>query len=241
MKKKNINLLLILLGVVILLVGYLMVYRPTVEKTDAVNQEREALMPELHTLQDYYSHLDQYYDGIEESQRIIKEETERYAADVRNEDLIMYAMDAEARTGILVNTIRFNGMRQLLSYPTVNEEGKTTEGNTRYVWQNGMSFECDMDYDQMKALIDFINLSDPRYSLEALKISFASDTGILSGTADINGYFINGSDYTYEETRIPGIAIGNNNLFASQSAEATGKLNEQTASELEQSGVIVLD
>lgn len=241
MKKSSINLLLILLGVAILLAGYLAIYKPTVEKTDAVNQEREALMPELNTLQGYYRNLDTYYTGIEDSQKIIKEETERYGYDIRNEDQVMYMLNLEASTGIVVDSIRFSGLRQLLSYPQVVEVGE--ESMERYVWQNGVSFNCLMDYDQLKSLVDFVNESNPRTSLESIMIAYASDTGILNGTASINRYFISGKDYVYIPTDIYGIEIGNDNPFASLSAEeaADGTLSEEAAAELAESGVVILD
>ena len=64
LSKRDINLLLILLAIVILVGAYLGIYSPLVSQTEAVEAEIAELKPRLEQLEGYNSNLKLYQEGI---------------------------------------------------------------------------------------------------------------------------------------------------------------------------------
>lgn len=237
LNKKNVKLLLIVLGFLILLLAYFLVYKPYTEKTEQLDNERIALQPELDQLRTYYANLDSYYDGIADSKKIIAEETAKYDDDVRSEDLIMYALKLEDKVGFHSGTLGFGGNSGMMSFDLVTDDGKIR----RNVWQTDLSLNGIMTYDQVKSYIDFINNTHPRTSLQSLQLSYNGETGNLSTNTTLSKYFIAGDDYVYEATKISGVPLGTDNLFGAYGIPEGEEEGEEGTGGSTSGGPILLD
>lgn len=221
--KRDAKLLLILLGIIILLVGYLAVYNPYVNKTEAVEAETAALQPELTELQGYYQNLDTYEAGIDSAAGTIDNEMANYPTDVRPEDLIMYAIKLEDKIGLSVSSISFSGAEDILDFqlPVKADDGTYSLRDVS-AYSSGMTVNCNLGYQQLKDMIDYIADTEHRTSLDTVSVNFNSEDGKLIGTATINKYFVAGADETYVPTEVPNVPLGTDDLFGTFSLTAGG-------------------
>ena len=219
--KRDAKLLLILLGIIILLVGYLAVYNPYVGKTETVEAESAALQPELAELQGYYSNLDSYYAGIDDAADTVQEELEKYPSDVRPEDLIMYVISLEDKIGLDITSIVFSGVDPIITFQTVDEnEDGTYAVRDVSAFRSGMTVSCSLGYQEMKDMIDYLADTPLRTALDTVSVSFNSETGKLVGTATINKYFVAGADEEYVATEVPTVPIGTDDIFGTFTVSA---------------------
>lgn len=219
--KRDAKLLLILLGIIILLVGYLAVYNPYVNKTEAVEAETSALRPTLEELNGYYQNLDSYYAGIDSAADTMEEELAKYPTDVRPEDLVMYAINLEEKIGADITGIVFSGVDPIMDFQTVSEnEDGTYSIRDVSAFRSGMTLSCSLGYQEMKDMLDYLIDTNFRTALDVVSVSFNSETGELIGSASINKYFVAGSDEEYVATQVPTVPIGTDDIFGTFTVSA---------------------
>lgn len=223
--KIEINMLLILLGVVIFIAAYYGIYSNYQDKASAIDSEVASMSTRLSELRGYYDNLDIYEAGIEESKTVINEELSKYPEDVRTEDLIMYAIKLEDVVGLTVDSLSFTGASALTAFNGIDETGT----NVAYAAvQSGMTLNGSFSYGELKDCLDYIY--DTRYvtGVDTISVSYNAETAELSGSISLTKYFITDGTYEYIPTSVPSMAIGQPNLFGSieapeaPAAEQTG-------------------
>lgn len=214
MTKRDKMLLLVLIGVVLLALAFIFVYRPVMTKTDALNAEISTMSSELAELQEHYDNLDYYESESQRAAEYISGQMARYPQSVRTEDQIMYAISLQDKTGVEISTISFSQPEAVLSFMGVAEDGESYSTADMSAYQIAMNISCTLGYQQMKNMIDFINAGRDRSALESLNISFDSQTGELAGSATIYKYYISSPGDEYSATVVPNVPIGTDDLFS---------------------------
>ena len=222
--KRDAKLLLILLGIIILLMSYLAVYNPYLEKIEAVEAETAALRPELEKLQGYYQNLNVYQAGIDSASETMTAELANYPSDIRAEDLIMYAVSLENKVGVKVTGITFSEPQPILSFQTISE---TSDGGWDAVdltaYRTGMTVSCSLGYQALKDMADYLADTQYRTALDTVSVSFNSESGELIGTAGINKYFVASGTEDYQATEVPKVSIGTDDIFSTIGITASGQ------------------
>lgn len=213
MTKRDRMLLLILIGVVILALGFMLVYRPTMTKKAELDAAIELDRQELAELQGYEASLDYYYSEMDRAGRYIQGQMERYPTDVRAEDQIMYAIALRDSAGTDIYSAAFSQPEALLSFLGIEKDGEDYKTTELAAYKTVMNVSCSLGYQDMKDMITYINRTPDRTSLDSLEISFDSGTGGLAGSASISKYFISSPEDVYEATDVPGLELGTDDLF----------------------------
>ena len=212
--KKDMNLLLVLLGLIIFISVYLGVANRYSEKTEALQTELYELTPRLEELRAHSANLPEYEAGIDQSIANVKKELNRYPADVRPEDLILYALDLKTDVGLSIESINFSPAEKISSFQIVRE-GKN--GETEFVpmaaMKTGFSTTCGMDYKQMKDFINYIYATKYCTTLDRLTVVYDAESGGLTSSVDISKYFVSSQDYKYVPSPVPEVSIGTDDPF----------------------------
>lgn len=93
------------------------------------------------------------------------------------------------------------------------ENGKAATTYALYNAPSKMKFESS--YLAIKNIIKKINEDSMRKSLNAVKIAFDYEKGVLVGELEFNSYFLLGSDTEYVPPVINGVGIGSKDIFRS--------------------------
>jgi hypothetical protein len=217
LSKRDIKLLFILLGAVFLLIGYFAVYSPFTAKTEAVEEETNELKPRLEELREYFENIDTYKAGIEKAKQTVQTEMKHYPTDVRPENMILYAQTLHEKFGVDVTGMSFDDPLSILTFKGVEEQGNDTQVRELTAFQRSMTITCNLNYQQMKDMITYINTNDPRTSVDSINISYDSESGELTGDATLIQYFVTGEGDKYIAADVPNVKLGRENLFGTVS------------------------
>ena len=220
------RLLFILLGLAVFLASYFGISKVYSAKQAVVETEISALAPQLETLRAYSQAQEKYKAEIEAMGANIATQLAAYPGDMRSEDLIMFVNELESKVGIKVNgfSIVSPELVSALSLPAQADSGQSAYEATAF--KTGITASCSMDYAQMKNLVTYIYAAQDRTNVDNIALSYSSTSGALSASLTLSRYFIVSSDYVYDETKLPAINRGTENLFGTVTAGATAPTDQ---------------
>lgn len=237
-KKSDINLLIMLVGVLIAVASYFLVFQSYNEKTAALEAENAILQEEVDGLQKLADNKPYYESEIVRMESENKEIMLHFPAEVRVEDEIMYTVALENEHSIWVDSLS-SADTQLVQIAVATPEQPTNDAvveegaapadapagdavvasgglkDTVFLYNSPFTISFKTTYRSMKDIVYAIVTSDERMSLASLSLSYDAETGCLVGSLDSNMYTMSGTDAVYEELEIPGVAIGTADFFKS--------------------------
>ena len=116
--KKDVLLLLGLLGVLAVVSAYMLVFQPTMEKTEALKEENLQLEARIADLQSKKENKDSYESQTAQMRREIDEIYQLFPVDVREENAVYLAINQELLSPMEVQSVTIDA---LLEVPFVDE------------------------------------------------------------------------------------------------------------------------
>lgn len=214
LSKRDTNLLLVLVGLIVFLGAYLGIANRYDRKTEELQEQISELSPRLEELRNHSANLSTYEAGIDQSIANVEAELARYPTDVRPEDLVMYAIELRDEVGLDIDSVNFIPMQVVSRFQIVRED---ENGNALFVpmaaMKTGFSTDSEMNYDQLKRFISYIYATEYCTTLDRLTVVYNAESGGLSASADIAKYFVSSQDYDYVPTEVPEVSLGTDDPF----------------------------
>lgn len=214
LSKRDTNLLLVLVGLIAFLGAYLGIANRYNARTEELEEEILALAPRLDELRAHSANLPLYEAGISESIANVEAALARYPSDVRTEDMLMYAIELRENVGLGIDSVSF-APTQVVSRFQIVRENETGEDVfvPMAAMKTGFSTSCDMNYTQLKRLINYLYATEHCTTLERLSVTYNAENGGLFGSVDIGKYFVSSQDYEYVPTQVPEVSLGTDDPF----------------------------
>lgn len=215
---------LLMLVLVVLLAGLAIfyLYLPLVRQRDAMIEENFHLNERYINLYNLTVKKEVFKEGINASRTKMGEAFNRYGVGNTPEKSIMLVKRMETEVGAKMPSVSFSSPSLLTSIqvPVIEDIEGTEEDNYNVTYASidiltetlTVSYSCN--YEQLKKLIDFINVYPERMNIESISISYDSETSDLSGSLVLNLFAVTGTDRVYEEPTIDDIRLGEDNIFA---------------------------
>jgi len=202
--KKDLNLIFVVIGFVLIAVSYFVVFKSFSEKTEAMKSEISALNPRLTELRAHESSRQHYLDGMEDVKSSIAERTLGFDTHMRPEDWIMYAVRMVNRTNCNVESITISHSKELDPVRGLTLEQDTGEYRDvqKYPVLASANIECTFSYNELKQILDYIYIDSRKASLVSMTATYDSSTGALRGSATINKLILTSPDDPYIETDV---------------------------------------
>ena len=230
-KKSDINLLIMLIGVLLAVVAYFIVYQQYTEKTASIEADNAVLEEEVRGLQELADNKDFYISETARMETEIADIMSRYPSEVRTEDQVMYTVKLENEHSIWVNSLSVEDTQLVqVAAPTaapaadsVVEEGAEGDAvqasgalsDTVFLYTSPFSISYKTTYRSAKDIIASIVTSDERMNISNISLAYDAETGCLSGTMDATMFTMSGTDAMYEELNVPGVPTGTADFFKS--------------------------
>lgn len=249
LKKSDINLLIMLVGVAIGVLSYFFVYTKFNEKTDILNVENAALEQEVNYLQDLADHKQEYIDKTESMQAEIDEIKAQFPAEYKPEDDILYIRAIEKDYDAFASSlgmgvpgvIEVQAPVEAAPVAVATEEsvdGEETEAApvaetaaapTPEIQLYRVSLTTNMvtNYNSIKDIVQMINTDPNRKSIEQLSLAFDSETGDIAANMSFSAYSLSGTEKVYIEPDFGDIRFGTGNIF--NSAEKKKEIEAEKA------------
>lgn len=227
--KQQVNVLIMVLGVVIIALTYFYGVQKLNEKTEALEAENGQLRNEVNTLQELQIKQNSYIADTEVMKGLCEVVADMFPSRILTEDEIMYAVKLENQIGCYFSYVgtpvtqnieiplgeRENILAGLTDvtgaitqYSTVNEEQVySVDGIMLGNAASSNNFVCT--YDQFKQLVKLIVENPNLRSIDEISLSYDNSTGSLTGTMTINYYSMSGTDRKYElpQTGVAGYGV----------------------------------
>lgn len=232
-KKTDINLLIMLLGVLIAVAAYFLVFTAYNDKTAALESDNAVLQEEVDGLQELADHKQEYIDETARMNTEITDTMARFPAGVLPEDVLMYAYTLENTQSVYFESIAIDNA-SLVTVATDNaatgdavestevteETGDTVVASagmqdTVFLYSTPVTYGFKTTYRSIKEIMEGIVMGQDRMNLQDITISFDGSTGCLQGSMATNIYTMEGTGKYYELLDIPGIQLGVDDLFKS--------------------------
>ena len=210
LQKKDIKLLIVLAGILVLLFAYLLVYRNYSQKTDDLQSQIDSLQPELQQLREYDQHKQEYLDGIDSYKENMKSIMSSLPSSVWTEDQIMLARMMEEDLDITANSESFADpvvVTQFSGTPLDdidNYSDKVDMTSSKYQ----MTLDADMDYTQFKDFLDYIYDEEDMTGLDSVTMSYNAEDTNLNVSAVINQYTLSYDGAKEEKHAVPAVSGG---------------------------------
>ncbi len=233
MKKSDVNILLMVIGIALAAVCYFLVYQNLVEKTDALEASNAALEQEVNYLQDLADNKQQYLDDTAAMQTRIDEIKAQFPAQYLPEDEILYVVGVEEAYDTEVSSIGMAASTMLevaapvSDVPVTEGEAAPAEGEAAapqiMLYQTPVNVVMTSSYNSIKDIIKKINEDPDRKSIETISMAFDTETGDLLANLSFNMYTLTGTDAEYTTPKVDGVVFGTNNIFNSADKKAAIK------------------
>lgn len=254
-KKSDINILIMLVGVLLAVIAYFVVYQSFTEKTNTLSSENAALQTEVDELQKLADNKTFYLEETARMDEEIKAIIEEFPSEVRTEDQVMYTDNLEKLNAIWVTALEREDT-QLVQIATdtqattdevaenadgaENQDAVTATGglkDTVFLYSSPFRINYKTTYRSIKDIISSIVEADERMNITGISLAYDSETGCLSGSLDATMYTMSGTGNVYEEIDIPGVRMGTADIFKSgavltrEGASNSGASNAETEGE----------
>ena len=242
-KKSEIQLLIAVIGVLIAVCTYFLVYSSFNEKSDALEAQNVTLSSQVATLEILDQRKADYIEATGKMQSYITNFENRFPADILPEDSIMMVKTLEDYTRTEVANIAFGSEAEVVYTPaadaatttadataatdttTTDAAATTTTASTSQVSTDGtayadthmyevpLSISISCTYDDFKGLVRYIYNQQERESIQGVSISYNETDGMLTGNMTMNTYYLLGTDKVYSSPYIPDMQMGVDTIF----------------------------
>ena len=156
LQKKDIKLIIVLVGVLVLVIAYFAVFRTYRDKTDDLQSQIDSLQPELQQLREYDDHKQEYLDGIDAYKENAKSIMSSLPSSIWTEDQIMFLSMMEDDLDIEAQSETFTDPTVLTQFSGTPLEDIDNYNDkvdmTAQKYQTTLS--VNMDYNKFKDFID---------------------------------------------------------------------------------------
>lgn len=119
--KRDVLILLGLIGILAVVASYFLVYQPNIETAEALEQENSELQARVNDLSSKMANKDSYVEQTEEMNREMDTILSRFPVDVREEDAILLAINQELIAPMMISNVSITANTPVV-LPDANEE-----------------------------------------------------------------------------------------------------------------------
>ena len=215
MKKKEIEMLLVVLGILVLVLTWHFPYKDFKAETEEVEAENAELQETVDRLMILEARKPEYLESIDLMKAADDEVISRFDSGVLREDEIMYLYNMELVRSNEVSLPNIS-MSAAQSVPyegaLITEEGYELVDDGIGMYRLDSTINLKTTYNGLKNVINYIYGMDSRKSVSAVSLTAGRD-GYLSGNIQMSFYYLSGTGVPYTEPDIRGVPIGTENFF----------------------------
>lgn len=230
--KRDVLLILALIGILAAALSYFLVFDPYKEKTEALVAENGRLQQQVAALEEKEKNKEFYEKEMERMRQEIADIYQVFPVDVREEDCILMAinqeiispMDVQSINISLVNDVEFTvdtSQEPVHDYSTGGGDvpddaaaAANTSDTTGMLRNRQTTFNYTVSYEGLKRSILHIGDQTNRMAIDSLTASFDDATGLLVGTTTLNMYIAPyQEDKPYVQPNFSAVLLGTDNIF----------------------------
>lgn len=214
MNRKDVQLLILVAGILAAVLSWQFVYKSNQTKAETIRTENTALRETVTKLEAMDAQKDTYLAETERMKQECTAITDAFPSNLLAEDEMMYLYNMENMTlnQVVVPSIGFGQLTEITYDGSTNIDGyeAVDEGIRLFSSQSNVSYVTT--YSGLKNMVNYVYSMPGRKSISSINVTAGSD-GYLSGTMSLEFYAMTGTEKLYVPMDIPGVGLGKSNLF----------------------------
>lgn len=235
MKRKDVQLLLIVLGILIAVLSWQFIYNPNIEEAELLAAENETLQATVTELETLEANRSTYETETVNMKNDALDIIDKFPAAFLMEDEIMYLynMEGVVQNQVVIPNIGFGAQNEVpyTGNLTVGEYQLTDEGIKMMTAQDNITFTTT--YTGLKNIVKYVYEIPGRKSISSVSLTAGAD-GYLTGTMSVDFYALFGTEKLYTPLDIKGVPLGKSNIFGVLDANAGADDAEETEEDSEE-------
>ena len=233
------NLLLVILAIAILFVCIYYVAKPQFEERTTILNEKDERETYYNDLKAKDVNRQQYIEDTETYETLYTEILDEFPSELYQENTIMYIegikneYDFDFPSVSLGEETLFytlgtgaTGDASLDSSAETTDETATGEGAYN-CYSASFPTSYAGSYDNLKDVIDYIENSDYRMTVDSIDISFNEETGLYEGSMTFTSYSVSGGDRSTDQVDVD-VDTGTSNIFGNPTVRQETTSTEET-------------
>lgn len=237
MSKKDIQLLLVVFGILIGFASWQFVYKPNQQKAETISTENKGLQTEVEELEVLDAQKEKFLADTETMKAECTKITNSFASGLMEEDEIMYLYNMEIvdANDVKVPSVNMGVATEIPYYAAstatettdVATDGTATDGTTTEqaaaevfqpvdegikMYDSKTTVSFTTTYNGLKNMVKYVYEIPARKSISSVSLA-ATEDGYLTGTMELDFYCMTGTDVPYSYISIPGVPLGTDNIF----------------------------
>lgn len=212
--KGDMQILLMVLGVLIAVAVWQFFYNPNMEEAALVQEENEALSQTIIELEVLEVNKDTYVKDIAAMQEECNGIIELFSAGLMLEDIIMYLYDMEnvVQNQVVIPNITFSEAVEVPYEEELTVGDYTLEDDGVKLMDARETVSITTTYNGLKNVINYIYEIPTRKAISEVNLTI-NDDGYLDGIIQTDFYALMGTEKLYTPVEINGVSLGKNNIF----------------------------
>ena len=234
MKKSDVQILLVILGIAILVLGYLFGFKKEKEKLDTQEDTNSTLRAQLTELQEKAKMKDQLLAETDEYNKLFDKELTKYPADLNQETAVAFLKGVEEQLEFTHLAVGFTRPVEFYILGQGAATGasvvETEVSDESYICSNttyGINYSGS--YEGLKQYLDYIAKYKYFMNISSIDIAYGTDETtkeeMYTGTVTLHAYSVSGPGRTPEQPNVD-VPNGVGNIFTGNGSIAptsTGK------------------
>ena len=210
------KLLIVLMAVLIMALAYFFGYSNLSAQVDELSTKKTSLETTKRDLKEKNDNKQKYINDTDKLSKACTVLIDKYDSTTSQPNAIEFFNKTEDVTGVWVKSLSLSPATVLYKFGQIassNVNGTSSYSSNLVGYKSSINISYEGDYSQWKDFVKYINTYASKSTIDSLTATYNDSTGVVSGTASISLYAIQGGDRKATEPKF-NVKTGTDNIFS---------------------------
>ena len=210
------KLLIVLMAVLIMALAYFFGYSNLSAQVDELSTKKTSLETTKRDLKEKNDNKQKYINDTDKLSKACTVLIDKYDSTTSQPNAIEFFNKTEDVTGVWVKSLSLSPATGLYKFGQIassNVNGTSSYSSNLVGYKSSINISYEGDYSQWKDFVKYINTYASKSTIDSLTATYNDSTGVVSGTASISLYAIQGGDRKATEPKF-NVKTGTDNIFS---------------------------
>lgn len=209
------KLLIVVMAVLIMALAYFFGYSNLSAQVDELSTKKTSLETTKRDLKEKNNNKQKYINDTDKLSKACTVLIDKYDSTTSQPNAIEFFNKTEDVTGVWVKSLSLSPATVLYKFGQIassNVNGTSSYTSNLVGYKSSINISYEGDYSQWKNFVKYINTYASKSTIDSLTATYNDSTGVVSGTASISLYAIQGGDRKATEPKFD-VKTGTDNIF----------------------------
>lgn len=210
------KLLIVVMAVLIMALAYFFGYSNLSAQVDELSTKKSSLETTKRDLKEKNNNKQKYINDTDKLSKACTVLIDKYDSTTSQPNAIEFFNKTEDVTGVWVKSLSLSPATVLYKFGQIassNVNGTSSYTSNLVGYKSSINISYEGDYSQWKNFVKYINTYASKSTIDSLTATYNDSTGVVSGTASISLYAIQGGDRKATEPKFD-VKTGTDNIFS---------------------------